>query len=128
MSGTELSRVRTEFRLPLLEPINKSPLESNGAGVVMQSSGLHRLIHIRELHLSEPSTKHSLEWPVRSQSACAPPRRLAAYGNTNKYRPVIICKANGTTASSPIQRAYLPPSTSTKLKMMAAVIMMDSQR
>jgi hypothetical protein len=37
MSGTELSRVRTEFRLPLLEPINKSPLESNGAGVVMQS-------------------------------------------------------------------------------------------
>jgi hypothetical protein len=28
MSGTELSRVRTEFRLPLPEPINKSPLES----------------------------------------------------------------------------------------------------
>src|SRR5580704_11338578 len=39
MSGTELSRVRTEFRLPLLEPINKSPLESSGAGVVMQSCG-----------------------------------------------------------------------------------------
>ena len=30
MSGTELSRVRTEFRLPLPEPINKSPLESRG--------------------------------------------------------------------------------------------------
>jgi len=28
MSGTELSRVRTEFRLT--EPINKSPLESRG--------------------------------------------------------------------------------------------------
>jgi len=28
MSGTELSRVRTEFRLRLPEPINKSPLES----------------------------------------------------------------------------------------------------
>jgi hypothetical protein len=30
MSGTELSRVRTEFRLRLPEPINKSPLESRG--------------------------------------------------------------------------------------------------
>jgi hypothetical protein len=30
MSGTELSRVRTEFRLRLLEPINKSPFESRG--------------------------------------------------------------------------------------------------
>jgi hypothetical protein len=38
MSGTELSRVRTEFRLRLPEPINKSPLESRGADIVMQSS------------------------------------------------------------------------------------------
>jgi hypothetical protein len=30
MSGTELSRVRTEFRLRLPEPINKSSLESRG--------------------------------------------------------------------------------------------------
>jgi hypothetical protein len=30
MSGTELSHVRTEFRLRLPEPINKSPLESRG--------------------------------------------------------------------------------------------------
>ena len=30
MSGTELSRVRTEFRLRLPEPINKTPLESRG--------------------------------------------------------------------------------------------------
>jgi hypothetical protein len=29
-SGTELSRVRTEFRLLLPEPSNKSPLESRG--------------------------------------------------------------------------------------------------
>jgi len=36
MSATELSRVRTEFRLP--EPINKSPLESSGADIVTQSS------------------------------------------------------------------------------------------
>jgi hypothetical protein len=38
MSGTELSRVRTEIRLRLPEPINKSPLESRGADIVMQSS------------------------------------------------------------------------------------------
>jgi hypothetical protein len=37
MSGTELSRVRTEFRLRLPQTINKIPLESSGAGVVMQS-------------------------------------------------------------------------------------------
>ena len=30
MSGTELSRVRTEFRLRPPEPINQSPLESRG--------------------------------------------------------------------------------------------------
>ena len=30
MSGTGLSRVRTEFRLHPPEPINKSPLESRG--------------------------------------------------------------------------------------------------
>ena len=30
MSSTELSRVRTEFRLHLPEPINKIPLESRG--------------------------------------------------------------------------------------------------
>ncbi len=38
ISGTELSRVRTEFQLRLPEPINKSPLESRGADIVMQSS------------------------------------------------------------------------------------------
>jgi hypothetical protein len=42
MSGTELSRVRTEFRLRLPEPINKSPLESRGADIIMQSSGFER--------------------------------------------------------------------------------------
>ena len=40
MSGTELSRVRTEFRLRLPEPINKSPLESRGADIVMQSTAV----------------------------------------------------------------------------------------
>jgi hypothetical protein len=39
MSGIELSRVRTEFRLRLPEPINKSPLESRRADIVMQSCG-----------------------------------------------------------------------------------------
>jgi hypothetical protein len=36
MSGIELSRVRTEFRLHPPEPINQSPLESRGR-IVMQS-------------------------------------------------------------------------------------------
>jgi len=40
MSGTELSRVRTEFRPRLPEPINKSPLESRGADILMQSSSV----------------------------------------------------------------------------------------
>jgi len=40
MSGIELSRVRTEFRLRLPEPINKRPLESSGADIVMQSNAV----------------------------------------------------------------------------------------
>jgi hypothetical protein len=49
MSGTELSRVRTEFRLRLPEPINKSPLESRGADIVMQSCAAIELSKIRLL-------------------------------------------------------------------------------
>jgi hypothetical protein len=44
MSGTELSRLRTEFRLRLPEPSNRSPLESSGADIVMQSSEV--LFHV----------------------------------------------------------------------------------
>jgi hypothetical protein len=43
MSGIELSRVRTEFRLHLPEPVNKSPLESRGADIVMQLSAVLEL-------------------------------------------------------------------------------------
>jgi hypothetical protein len=39
MSGIELSRVRSESRLRLPETINKSPLESRRADIVMQSNG-----------------------------------------------------------------------------------------
>jgi hypothetical protein len=39
MSGTELSRVRTELRLLPPEPNNQRLLASRGADVVMQSSG-----------------------------------------------------------------------------------------
>ena len=39
MSGTELSRVRTELRLLLPEPINQPLLASRGTDIVMQSSG-----------------------------------------------------------------------------------------
>ena len=41
MSGTELSRVRTELWLLLPEPISQRLLESRGADIVMQSSA-HR--------------------------------------------------------------------------------------
>ncbi len=40
MSGTELSRVRTELWLPPPEPNNQRLLASRGADIVMQSSGL----------------------------------------------------------------------------------------
>jgi hypothetical protein len=39
MSGTELSRVPTEFRLHFPEPINKSPLESRGRHCYAIKSG-----------------------------------------------------------------------------------------
>jgi hypothetical protein len=38
ISGTELSRVRTEFRLRPLEPISQRLLASREADIVMQSS------------------------------------------------------------------------------------------
>ncbi len=38
MSGTEPSRVRTEFRLPPPEPITPKPTRVEGADIVMQSS------------------------------------------------------------------------------------------
>jgi hypothetical protein len=40
MSGTELSRVRTELRLLPPEPIKQSLLASRGASIVMQSGWL----------------------------------------------------------------------------------------
>jgi hypothetical protein len=40
MSGTELSRVRTELRLLPPEPNNQRLLTSRGADIVMQSSGV----------------------------------------------------------------------------------------
>jgi hypothetical protein len=39
MSGTELSRVRTELRLLRPEPNNQRLLASRGADIVMQSNG-----------------------------------------------------------------------------------------
>ena len=50
MSGTELSRVRTELGLLAPEPINQSLLESRWAGIVMQSSGFHRGTQKAPLH------------------------------------------------------------------------------
>jgi hypothetical protein len=60
MSSTELSRVRTEFRLRLPEPINKSPLESSGADIVMQSCGV---LVFRCRHTRAESPYRSSDWP-----------------------------------------------------------------
>ena len=46
MSGTELSRVRTEFRLRPPEPINQSH-SSRGADIVMQSSVFGPILLVR---------------------------------------------------------------------------------
>ncbi len=48
MSGTELSRVRTELRL-LPEPNNQRLLMSRGADIVMQSSAAQQLGRSRRL-------------------------------------------------------------------------------
>ena len=51
MSGTELSRVRTELRLLPPEPNNQRLLASRGADIVMQSSeiGVKRTCPITQL-------------------------------------------------------------------------------
>jgi hypothetical protein len=46
MSGTELSRVRTELRLLPPEPNNQRLLTSRGADIVIQSSALTDLISL----------------------------------------------------------------------------------
>src|SRR5258708_31011396 len=77
------------------------------------------------------------ERPASSPSSCGRPpihsvRRplphFAAYGSTNKYRPVKNCKASTTTPKRPILELYLPRATATPLTMTATVKAMDSQR
>jgi hypothetical protein len=82
MSGTELSRVRTEFRLRLPEPINKSPLESRGADIVMQSSEIS-LVRLRR---HEPTVR---EFP---NAVCAERDWLSEY---RRHR-VSRCRASTT--------------------------------
>ena len=57
-----------------------------------------------------------------------PLRHLAAYGSTNKYQPVINCKASGTSAERPTQTVYFFCPTATMLTMTPAVKATDSQR
>jgi hypothetical protein len=52
MSGTELSRVRTEFRLRLPEPINKSSLESRGPTLLCNQ------VKFDQIHLSGYATQY----------------------------------------------------------------------
>jgi|HubBroStandDraft_6_1064221.scaffolds.fasta_scaffold2566421_1 hypothetical protein len=76
MSGIELSRVRTEFRLRLPEPINKRPLESSGADIVMQSS------LVLELHMSGNGCG---EWDLKC-AGCSQETPERFDGNENAYR------------------------------------------
>src|SRR5580698_10079767 len=75
MSGTELSRVRTELRLLLPKPINKSPVGSRGADIVMQSSRFLPKPHVRSSDLSginsDPHPRPA-GWPQNSLSSLVP--------------------------------------------------------
>jgi hypothetical protein len=57
MSSTELSRVRTEFRLHLPEPINKIPLESRGPTLLCNQVPL--LFRWKEFELAGYTSKTS---------------------------------------------------------------------
>jgi hypothetical protein len=60
MSGTELSRVRTELRLLPPEPINQRLLESRAADIVMQSSAVPLLDLSDKRGRLRRSTQHLL--------------------------------------------------------------------
>jgi len=62
------------------------------------------------------------------QSARRPLPHLAAYGSTNKYRPVNRSKASGNPVKRPTLEVYFPCTTATMLTMTATVKAMDSQR
>src|SRR5947209_1933894 len=63
-----------------------------------------------------------------AQSVLRALRHLAAYGSTNKYRPVTNCKASGTTAKRPTEFVYFFCAIATTLTITATVKAMDSQR
>jgi hypothetical protein len=66
MSGTELSHGRTEFRLRLPEPINKSPLESRGADIVMQSTQPRGLPSKKRIPTPRTVPRHG-HWPLETR-------------------------------------------------------------
>src|SRR5271156_4483618 len=94
MSGTELSRVRTEFRLRLPETIDKSPLESRGADIVMQSSGFRARDHAtqrgcgprRGFGVGTFSPKFSCGWSTR---------RIWSYGQSSAMQMLKAVPAGG---------------------------------
>ena len=65
MSGTELSRVRTEFRLRLPEPINKSPLESRGPTLLCNQIKCYSNFPVTTFIRSNLGTSRR-EWATRS--------------------------------------------------------------
>jgi hypothetical protein len=78
MSGAELSRVRTEFRLRLLEPINKSPLESRGPTLLCNhvpywdsmNAGMSSCQAYNRANLDANSGTRCDRWPRLAIHAC----------------------------------------------------------
>jgi hypothetical protein len=64
MSDTELSRVRTEFRPRLPEPINKSPLEPRGPALLCNQVNLARFV----LFAIQSTYTFLSRFPARSQA------------------------------------------------------------
>ena len=85
MSGTELSRVRTEFRLRLPEPINKSPLESRGPTLLCNHVGF------AQTHLSGFATTQDLAHRSQSRSQATTSFSNIYSASYNKSNPAEFC-------------------------------------
>src|SRR5271154_6204830 len=113
MPGTELSRVRTEFRLRLPETINKSPLEST-ADIVMQSSGLGSEWSRGQSNLRIPpslTSAVSTAWPAarpahsflkfRAYPLDVLPSGFRFLDRDNPANPLIACQGRNILPLSP---------------------------
>ena len=79
-----------------------------------------------------PTTRHDLDLAsdrcVQFYATPRPPRRLAAYGSTNMYRPLNNSRKSGGSGAIATQEGGCPNAMVTKLATTVAVKMIDSQR